>query len=66
MRWLTDIRYRMRSLWTRSGAEAELRDEFDFHVEMEARKLVFAPTSEPENFPESGTRDVSLSPLTWP
>ena len=39
MRWMTDLRFRLRALFARDGMERDLQEEFAFHVEMEARKL---------------------------
>jgi predicted permease len=39
MRWLVDIWFRLRAILTRGEMEADLEDEFAFHLEMEARKL---------------------------
>ncbi len=39
MRWWSEIRYRLRAIFSRTDAETELRDELAFHLEMEARKL---------------------------
>src|SRR5687767_12357081 len=39
MRWMRDAWFRLRSLLDRSTMDRELRDEIEFHLEMEARKL---------------------------
>lgn len=38
MRWVRRMAFRLRTLLGRSGMERELREEVDFHLEMEARK----------------------------
>jgi putative ABC transport system permease protein len=40
MRWLSDILFRVRAILDRSAMERDLDDEFAFHVEKEAEKLV--------------------------
>lgn len=39
MRWLADVRFRLRALFARRGLDRQLDEEFAFHLEMEARKL---------------------------
>jgi len=39
MRWWSEIRYRVRAIFSRADVDAETRDEMAFHLEMEARKL---------------------------
>jgi putative ABC transport system permease protein len=39
MRWVRDVWFRLRSLLDRSTMDRELREEIDFHLEMETRKL---------------------------
>jgi len=39
MRWLTDLRFRLRALFGRDAMDRELDEEIAFHIDMEARKL---------------------------
>src|SRR5690242_4696149 len=39
-RFLSDIRYRLRTLFNRDAVERELDDELRFHIEKETEKLV--------------------------
>ena len=38
MRWLTNVWFRIRALVDRGRMEADMNDEFEFHLEMEAKK----------------------------
>src|ERR1043166_716275 len=40
MRWLSDLMFRLRALLRPGRAERELTEEVEFHLEMEARKLI--------------------------
>lgn len=48
MRWLSDVVYRIRAIFSRARLQRELDDEVAFHLEMEARKLEAAGTSPEE------------------
>lgn len=39
MLWLTNVWFRIRALADRGRMEADMNDEFEFHLEMEAKKL---------------------------
>ncbi len=38
MRWLTNVWFRIRALVDRGRMEADMNDEFEFHLEMETKK----------------------------
>lgn len=40
MRWLSDVLFRLRAVFSRRQMEADLHDEVAFHIEREAEKLV--------------------------
>lgn len=48
MRWLNDLRYRLRALFDRGRMERDMDDEFAFHLEMEERKYRAQGMSEAE------------------
>lgn len=77
MRWLNDLRFRLKALLTRSEMETDLDDEFAFHIEMEARKNIAAGMTEEralrearlkfggaERFKETARESWGVSPLT--
>lgn len=38
MRWIDDVRFRLKALWTQRGLEQEMNEEMSFHLDMETRK----------------------------
>jgi len=77
MRWLTDLRFRLKALLSRTEMERELDEEFTFHLEMEARKHEAAGMSPgealrrarlafggEERFKETARESWGVAPLT--
>lgn len=48
MRWVNDVRYRIRAILRRETMQRDLEDEIAFHIDMEARKLEAAGMSPAE------------------